>query len=207
MGDLEKATRKAQEFRQRERQILDAALELFLEEGEDRVTVEMIADRVGIGKGTIYKHFETKNEIYLLLMLRYEEDLAEVFQTISGGDDKERLAREYFRFRISDPKRYQLFDRLENKVIKDHALPELVDKLHRIREANFARLTDIVKARIAEGSLEDVDPAESAKTIINELAAYDQSLLEKPRWLVFNKVDLLTDYEEINAKDMLDSVI
>ena len=158
MGDLEKATRKAQEFRQRERQILDAALALFLEEGEDRVTVEMIADRVGIGKGTIYKHFETKNEIYLLLMLRYEEDLAEVFKQISGADDKEKLAREYFRFRISDPKRYQLFDRLENKVIKDHALPELVEKLHSIREANFARLTEIVEARMAEGSLEDVPP-------------------------------------------------
>src|SRR5690606_18275407 len=55
MGDLEKAARKAQEFRQREREILDAALALFLEQGEDRVTVEMIADRVGIGKGTIYK--------------------------------------------------------------------------------------------------------------------------------------------------------
>src|SRR5690606_39464201 len=77
MADLEKATRKAQEFRQREQQILDTALALFLEQGEDRVTVEMIADRVGIGKGTIYKHFETKNEIYLLLMIRYEEDLAE----------------------------------------------------------------------------------------------------------------------------------
>ena len=118
----------------------------------------MIADRVGIGKGTIYKHFETKNEIYLLLMLRYEEDLAGVFQQISDADNKERLAREYFRFRISDPKRYQLFDRLENKVIKDHALPELVAKLHSIREANFARLTDIVKARMEEGSLEDVPP-------------------------------------------------
>ncbi len=158
MGDLEKATRKAQEFRQRERQILDAALELFLEEGEDRVTVEMIADRVGIGKGTIYKHFETKNEIYLLLMIRYEEDLAEVFKQISDADNKERLVREYFRFRISDPKRYQLFDRLENKVIKDHALPELVEKLHSIREANFARLTEIVEARMEEGSLEDVPP-------------------------------------------------
>lgn len=158
MADLEKATRKAQEFRQREQEILDAALALFLEQGEDRVTVEMIADRVGIGKGTIYKHFETKNEIYLLLMLRYEEELADVFQRISEGDDKEKLAREYFRFRISDPKRYQLFDRLENKVIQDHAVPELVDKLHRIRGANFARLQSIVEARIEEGSLEDVPP-------------------------------------------------
>ncbi|CUR45807.1 Transcriptional regulator, TetR family [Alloalcanivorax xenomutans] len=158
MADLEKATRKAQEFRQREQQILDTALELFLEQGEDRVTVEMIADRVGIGKGTIYKHFETKSEIYLLLMLRYEEDLAAVFNSISEDDDKEKLTREYFRFRINDPARYQLFDRLENKVIKDHAVPELVEKLHNIREANFERLKSIVKARISEGSLEDVPP-------------------------------------------------
>ena len=156
MGDLEKATRKAQEFRQREQEILDAALILFLEQGEDRVTVENIADRVGIGKGTIYKHFEPKHQIYLLLMLRYEEDLASLFQDISESDDKETLAREYFRFRISDPARYQLFDRLENKVIKDHAVPELVDKLHRIREANFEKLNHIVEARIQEGSLEPV---------------------------------------------------
>ena len=158
MGDLEKATRRAQEFRQREREILDAALALFLEQGEDRVTVEMIADKVGIGKGTIYKHFETKNEIYLLLMIRYEEELAEIFREIRETDQKERLAREYFRFRISDPKRYMLFDRLEHKVIKDHAVPELVEKLHRIRAANFEHLQDIVKQRIEEGVLEDVDP-------------------------------------------------
>lgn len=158
MGDLEKATQKAREFRQREREILDAALELFLEHGEDRVTVEMIADRVGIGKGTIYKHFETKNEIYLLLMIRYEEDLSRVFEEIADSDDKERLAREYFRFRISDPRRYQLFDRLEQKVIKDQAVPELVEKLHRIREGNFAMLGAIIQERIDQGILEDVPP-------------------------------------------------
>lgn len=156
MDGLEKATRKAQEFRQRERLILDTALELFLELGEDRVTVEMIADKVGIGKGTIYKHFETKNEICLLLMLRYEEDLNDVFNSISETDDKEKLVREYFRFRISDPRRYQLFDRLENKVIKDHAVPELVEKLHNMRAANTERLEQIVSARINEGTLEPV---------------------------------------------------
>lgn len=158
MSDLEKATRRVQEFRQREREILDVALALFLEQGEDRVTVEMIADKVGIGKGTIYKHFETKNEIYLLLMIRYEEELSEIFQRIRESDDKETLAREYFRFRIGEPKRYQLFDRLEQKVIKDHAVPELVGKLHRIRDANFVHLTRIVEARIDEGNLEDVPP-------------------------------------------------
>jgi AcrR family transcriptional regulator len=158
MSDLETATRKVQEFRQRERQILDVALALFLEQGEDRVTVEMIADKVGIGKGTIYKHFETKNEIYLLLMLRYEEELADLFERIHESDDKDRLAKEYFRFRISSPKRYQLFDRLENKLIQEQAVPELLERLYRIRAANAEHLQHIVQARIDEGTLEDVPP-------------------------------------------------
>nr|WP_304412609.1 MULTISPECIES: TetR/AcrR family transcriptional regulator [unclassified Alcanivorax] len=198
---MEKATRKAQEFRQREREILDAALALFLEEGEDRVTVEMIADRVGIGKGTIYKHFETKNEIYLLLMLRYEEDLAGVFQKISDVDNKETLAREYFRFRISDPKRYQLFDRLENKVIKDHALPELVEKLHSIRKANFARLTEIVKARMEEGSLEEV-PAIYHICSAWALAHGAAALMESPFYqkLIDDKDDFLDFLIEIGIR-------
>lgn len=201
MGDLEKATRKAQEFRQREQQILDAALELFLEQGEDRVTVEMIADRVGIGKGTIYKHFETKNEIYLLLMLRYEEDLAALFSTISEHDDKERLAREYFRFRIGDPARYQLFDRLENKVIKDHAVPELVEKLHHIRETNFKRLASIVQARIDEGSLEPV-PAIYHICSAWALAHGAVALMQSPFYqrLIDDKEDFLDFLVEIGIR-------
>jgi len=159
MTGLERATRRVQEFRQREQQILDAALELFLELGEDRVTVEMIADKVGIGKGTVYKHFETKNEIYLLLMLRYEDELADLFERISETDDKDRLAREYFRFRIRSPKRYLLFDRLENKLIKEQAVPELLERLYAVRESNADHLTSIVQARINEGTLEDVPPA------------------------------------------------
>lgn len=37
------------------------------------------------------------------------------------------------------------------------------------------------------------DPVTSAKTIISELAAYDPELLNKPRWLVLNKIDLFPD--------------
>ncbi|WP_111656744.1 TetR/AcrR family transcriptional regulator [Isoalcanivorax indicus] len=184
MGDLEKAARKAQEFRQREREILDAALALFLEQGEDRVTVEMIADRVGIGKGTIYKHFETKNEIYLLLMIRYEEDLAELFRQIAPSPDKEQLAREYFRFRIGDPRRYQLFDRLEHKVIKDQAVPELVEKLHAIRAANLDNLTGVIESRIREGALEDV-PASYHIAAAWALAHGAVGLMESPFYRKF----------------------
>jgi GTPase len=42
---------------------------------------------------------------------------------------------------------------------------------------------------------ESVDIAKEAKAIINELKKYDESLYTKPRWLVFNKTDLLEPAE------------
>lgn len=85
---MQKESRKVREFRRREQEILDSALRLFLEQGEDSVTVEMIADEVGIGKGTIYKHFKSKAEIYLRLMLDYERDLADLLHSESIERDK-----------------------------------------------------------------------------------------------------------------------
>ncbi len=41
----------------------------------------------------------------------------------------------------------------------------------------------------------DVDPAKEAKALALELKKYDQSLFDKPRWLVFNKLDLLDPAE------------
>lgn len=159
MADLEKASQKAREFRQREEEVLQAALDLFLEHGEDKVTVEMIAEKVGIGKGTIYKHFETKDEIYLLLMTRYEEEMAQMFRRIEeNSEHKEPLAREFFLFRIKDPKRYMLFDRLEQKLVAAKAVPELLERLHNIRSSNAEKLNRIVEMRIKDGLLEDVPP-------------------------------------------------
>ena len=155
---MQKESRKVREFRRREQEILDTALQLFLSEGEDSVTVEMIAEAVGIGKGTIYKHFKSKAEIYLRLMLDYERDLAELFQSDNVARDREALSRAYFEFRMSDPQRYRLFDRLEEKVVKTRQVPELVEQLHSIRTSNFQRLTSLIEGRIDEGKLEDVPP-------------------------------------------------
>ena len=155
---MQKESRKVREFRRREQEILDTALQLFLSEGEDSVTVEMIAEAVGIGKGTIYKHFNSKAEIYLRLMLDYERDLAELFQSDNVARDREALSRAYFEFRMSDPQRYRLFDRLEEKVVKTRQVPELVEQLHSIRTSNFQRLTSLIEGRIDEGKLEDVPP-------------------------------------------------
>jgi len=43
------------------------------------------------------------------------------------------------------------------------------------------------------------DPVEQAKLIINELASFDEALVDEPRWLVLNKCDLL-DQQELAEK-------
>ena len=42
---------------------------------------------------------------------------------------------------------------------------------------------------------ESVDPVREAKAIVEELRKYDQSLYDKPRWLVLNKLDMVPEDE------------
>ncbi|MBA2659978.1 MAG: GTPase ObgE [Nitrosospira sp.] len=42
---------------------------------------------------------------------------------------------------------------------------------------------------------ESMDPVREAKALVKELRKYDESLYEKPRWLVLNKADLLPENE------------
>ncbi|KHT65543.1 GTPase CgtA [Photobacterium gaetbulicola] len=52
----------------------------------------------------------------------------------------------------------------------------------------------------ADGS----DPIENAFTILNELEKYSDKLANKPRWIVFNKVDLMPEEE---AQEKIDAVL
>jgi len=61
-------------------------------------------------------------------------------------------------------------------------------------------LLHVIDVLPADGS----DPLENAKVIINELENHSPKLAEKPRWLVFNKLDLLLEEE---AKELTDSII
>jgi AcrR family transcriptional regulator len=76
------AERKEREFRRREREILDAALDLFATEAWQAVTVEQVADRAEIGKGTVYKHFASKDEIYARLAMEFQRRALEKLERV-----------------------------------------------------------------------------------------------------------------------------
>ncbi len=49
----------------------------------------------------------------------------------------------------------------------------------------------------------DVEPANEVKAIASELVKFSAELADKPRWLVINKIDLLSDEDLPVARDML----
>ena len=61
-------------------EILDAAMKLFSERGFERTTVDEIATRANVGKGTIYLYFENKEQIFFAVL---ETGLLQINQIIS----------------------------------------------------------------------------------------------------------------------------
>ncbi|MGA2642178.1 MAG: helix-turn-helix domain-containing protein [Spirochaetia bacterium] len=49
---------------------MDAAAELLLRWGYKRVTIEDVADQAGIGKGTVYLHYRTREELFFSVIMR-----------------------------------------------------------------------------------------------------------------------------------------
>ena len=56
--------RQAGLLERRREEILDAATAVFAREGYPGADLQHVADRLGVGKGTIYRYFETKRAIF-----------------------------------------------------------------------------------------------------------------------------------------------
>ena len=71
--------------RARERKIVDATRALFDERGMQEARIDRIARRVGINKALIYRHFASKEELFVLTITRY---LAEINALLEAVDEE-----------------------------------------------------------------------------------------------------------------------
>ena len=55
--------------------VLDAAADLLVRWGYQRVTIEEVARHAGVGKGTVYLHFASKDAMFLSVLLRSHHTL------------------------------------------------------------------------------------------------------------------------------------
>ncbi len=95
--------------------ILDAALVLFAERGFHGTSVPDLAKAAGVGAGTIYRHFESKEGVVNALYRRWKQAMvAEVFEAASfEGSWRQRvrtLWQALFRFHLRHPHAISFLD-------------------------------------------------------------------------------------------------
>lgn len=152
---------KKKVFLAREQKIVSAALELLISENIDRVTVSKIASQAGIGKGTVYKHFLTKNEILVRIMLDYERSIA---QRLAAGLEKAEkgdpgaVSKAYFESRLARPELDRLVQKLEDRLMDADDIGPQLAEFSSIRRSHEDALGTIITKLISQGILEDVPP-------------------------------------------------
>jgi AcrR family transcriptional regulator len=113
MGSAGGRLRNLRERETRAERILDATAELLLRFGYQRVTIDDVARRADIGKGTVYLHWKTRNELFRAVfereVLAATGELLEILRRGAGAWRPHRLARSYFLAIMSRPLLSALF--------------------------------------------------------------------------------------------------
>jgi len=73
------------EHEKRRREILESALDVFVEEGYADTTFQKIADRCGITRTILYLYFKNKREIFMFSIKRFTEKLEEEIRATASG--------------------------------------------------------------------------------------------------------------------------
>lgn len=80
--------------RDREREIVRATRALFDERGMQDAPIEEIARSVGIARGLIYRHFASKEELFVLTVTEYLDELDALLATAAARDgEADHVAR------------------------------------------------------------------------------------------------------------------
>ncbi len=140
-------------FKARENKILDVTKALLLGSHNESVTVSKIANCSKIGKGTIYKHFLTKNEILAQIIINHEKELG---KKLSMGIKRTKegqlhaASKAYFEYRLAKPELDSLVQKLEKELIDINDLAPQFEELYRIRKENQVTLNRIFKENQTE---------------------------------------------------------
>ena len=139
---------RKEQFEHRERQILAAAEQLLLESGDYDLTLDSLARHLDLAKGTLYKHFVSKDELLLHLLIEYEKRLYEMNSIHDGaGAGVARMVLQL----LLRPQRAMMFHHLEDKLSSTASgLNRLFGELYKSRRERMRRIYEIAECYLSE---------------------------------------------------------
>lgn len=149
----------SRQVRRTKAQLNSALLELIVEKGYDKTTVQDLIDRADVGRSTFYAHFETKDDLLLSGLDRLSEDIERHMSEDPSASDGLLPSLGLFRH-VGE--QHQLFRALLGT--------KGIDLVH---NATLASMTERVRVRIDEraksGEQSDVPPEARAAFVAGSL--------------------------------------
>jgi AcrR family transcriptional regulator len=171
-------------LRNRER-VLEAAKSVFSAGGAD-ASLEAVARRAGVGIGTLYRHFPTREALYDAVYRREVEQLGELADELKGDAAPVEALRKWLRANV---------EFVATKKGMAAALALAAHKPSELMAFSYERLTKAVGAllerAVAAGELRaDVSPEDLLRALIGMCLMHDQ-----PGWQasVVRLLDVLVD--------------
>ncbi|MFB4262411.1 TetR/AcrR family transcriptional regulator [Nonomuraea sp. GTA35] len=121
------------------RLLLDAAAAMFAERGVE-VSIGEIAQRAGVGKGTVFRHFSSKDELLAAIMLGLLGELADTGGALLAADDAGLALRRFMTACVETFVRDRAFCETVGRPSLQHAqVRQAIHRLCEVAEALTAR--------------------------------------------------------------------
>ncbi|KWQ03774.1 MAG: TetR/AcrR family transcriptional regulator [Acinetobacter harbinensis] len=134
-------TVRQQNFLLRKEKILAMAETLLLDNNQD-ITLGELASELDIAKGTIYKHFKSKNQLYLELIILNEHRLLEISKKYKNNI--KTYVSQYMLYNMLNSNRTILLHVIEDRLTNNEKnLKELFEQLYAIREERIIEIRDM----------------------------------------------------------------
>ncbi len=152
----------------RREEILDVAARLFAERGFHHVDVQLVANELGVGKGTVYRYFARKEKLFLAAVDRVIRRLKSAIDARLEGvrDPMERIEgamAAYLEFFSKNSGFVELIIQ-ERAQFKDRRQPTYFEH----RDVNIGPWRSLLQDLITEGRIRAV-PVERIITVISDL--------------------------------------
>ncbi len=164
--------RRAREKEERRQSILRAAREAFIREGFHRATVETIAERAEVSKGTVYLYFESKETILAHLLLEGLETLigllAEAYgvgRSLSAEERLRRIGWAYLQFFQREPLYFRFLMAVDRGGFRESVTRQVYEE---VLAASLEGLDWVVRAiqqGVDDGSFDCRDSRQAAATL------------------------------------------
>ena len=132
---------RQQNFLLRKEKILSMAEKLLLDNNQD-ITLGELASELDIAKGTIYKHFKSKNQLYLELIILNERRLLDISKT--HHTNIKTYVSQYMLYNMLNSNRTILLHSIEERLTNnERRLKSLFEELYEIREQRILSIKDM----------------------------------------------------------------